>query len=211
MSLIFNLTILISLGCVVALVGDLVCHVWTGVLTYPYSNAFNQATWMPWGAPGWVLALFSTASISLVYASRLFVTTRALYSSKKPVPPSGLLRTQRLRLLRAYCAGSWFLATYALSGYLPQDTFPTGGMRDVVLGGMAIASWILFDTTGGGLLYSLLVGFTGIVVETLVSKQGVFFYSKVNSNWNGHVPSWLGLLYIPVAIAGIRIGDYLLG
>jgi hypothetical protein len=158
-----------GLGFFLGPVGDY-CHVLSGTLVYPQDAYLFYFRQMPF----WTPLLFGSATLALGMSRPFFGRSK----------------------VQTYLGLPVFLATYALSGFLPK---PAGGIADVILAAIAFVSWVAFDRSLVGILFGVLSALAGTAVESFLVHQSVFSYLPLSNNLFG-VPSWLPWLYFTASM-----------
>jgi hypothetical protein len=178
-----RILILLAVGAIGGTLGDL-CHVLSKTEGYPTF-------------PFWVPLLFASAVLAIGIAHPWFDRIARTSRTLRP----GLLSQSRV-----WGGLVLLLATWAASGFL---NLSTGGSKDLVIAGTAIAAWWLLERTWSGIVLGLLTAVLGTTAEILQSRAGIFFYYPEHQNLWG-VPSWLPYLYFIASVTTGNLGRMLL-
>jgi hypothetical protein len=185
--------ILAVTGALGGTLGDF-CHVLSHTDGYPLS-AGPQIPGM--GIPFWVPPLFAAAGLGIGFSHPWADRQTGAAYAPRPGVRSATQLTWALAL---------FLGTWALSGFW---TVPAGGIKDLVLGTLAVASWIAFDRTWTGLGLALVTSALGTGAEIFqIRALGTFYYTEGNRNLFG-APSWLPFIYCCGSVAVGNLGRVL--
>ncbi|HYV49006.1 MAG TPA: hypothetical protein VFA20_29300 [Myxococcaceae bacterium] len=144
-------------------------HTWSGTTWYTSPGWLRTVWWCP--------LLFSGAAAA-IGLSRVAIEGRA--------PPLG---TRRIA-----AAIAWFIAAYALSGFLPASSLA----KCAVVGAMAAAGWAAFDRTRLGLAHGALTAAGGWLVEFTLVREGLFVHRTAEL---AGVAVWIPCLYFSGATA----------
>ncbi len=168
------------------------CHVISGTTGYP----LDIYPWYFAGGkmPFWVPLLFGSAGIAIGMLHFTFDHVIAWRKWKK-IPARPGAKNLGMIVIQAIV----FCTIYALSGFV---TLPAGGLKDVMMGALALATWIAFDRTLQGFALGVMAAIGGVAVEIYLTSMGGFYYNASQANFLGVVPTWLGWLYMAASVTG---------
>jgi hypothetical protein len=172
-----SLVVLFLFGAVLGTFGDY-SHVLSGTLSYPYSYARIPWTDLPW----WDPLLMGTATLLLGLPDLTGSLSR------------GKMRMQSFSFRSVAWMTAAFVGLYWISGFLPLQT---GGLRDAVLGSLALGIWWTFDRSPESFGLGLVAAASGSAVEIFLVSRSVFHYES--PNFFG-IASWIPWLYFAAVV-----------
>ena len=147
-------------------------HTYSGTTRYPVVWLLGMAWWTP--------IVFGMAVVVIGFSVQVI---DRLLARKANI----------ISLVSMIAALFFFGAVYFVSGFMPQAP-----IKYITLIVSALAIWSMFDRTWQGIFEGVAVGVVGTLVEILMIKEGLFYYS-VPHLWG--VPLWLPLLYFSASVA----------
>lgn len=183
-------SIIFLLGFLFGPIGDII-HVVTKTTGYPdYYSSY--ILFIPW----WVYPFFGFSG--LVISSSFYLLDKKLFQTKNTRPSMS-------KPFLAMNGPIIFLISYIASGVMTQLQIPSL-IINFLFFLITLSLWMLLDRTKRTLLMAFVFSAIGILVETTLIKNGVFWYNPPDKALFG-VPTWLPWIYM---ILVISLGNFTL-
>lgn len=147
-------------------------HTHSGTEVYPHPWLFMMAWWVP--------LLFGSATVAIAASHLAF--------------------DERTRHRPRFVAGgevisgvALFAVLYFVSGFMKTDLLP----KLIVMGVFALAHWQILEGTISGLKLAFATALVGCLVEIILIKLGLFYYTA--PDFLG-LPLWLPFLYVTASV-----------